>query len=1210
MALFIDMSLPVFSFGEEQFNRIFPFFIQFDHNFKITGVGKSLSKMMSASAGTNLFENFNLIHPKLKNLDFHALKGVGNQIVLLSMKHEVKNILRGQFEYLEEHDQILFVGTPWVVSIDDIKEKNLALSDFAKHDPLIDQLNILKAQELATGDIKKMLQVANDQKNAIKYSEHLWKFALEGNGDGIWQYEINAEGGLFFPPFKKALGYQIEDEFGYEQWKESLFPGDLELINEAFDSYLKGDARQFIIEHRLQHKNGNFKYFVARGIIVDWDERGMPLMVIGTITDIDQQKQLELQIKETANRLSYLIENLHSGVIVESKDRKIILANEQFCKIFGIKVSPQQLIGKDFTAIVESGRIIFSKPEEFTERVFEILEQKNLALHETLELRDGRFLERNYVPIFLDGNYEGHLWNFEDVTEKILAEQRLEKQKQFYENVLNNIPEDIITYSPEHEYLFINPTAVPNKELRKWMIGKRDEDYCSYMNKPISVAEERRAKFKQVLDTKKLFLWEERIVNADGAVEYHLRNLYPVLDEQNEIQQVISFGMNITDRRKIEEQLQINEKRYRDLFNYSQAYICTHDVKGNLLTANPALCEKLGLTQEEITSKNITEFIPKNDLKNFQTEYIDRVIETGSAKGVFRVLGKTDKKSFLLYQNFKVQEESSEPYIISFSQDITERIWVEKELRKAKQITEESSKAKELFLANMSHEIRTPMSGILGIANLLSKTDLGEQQRTYTSLITASANSLLAIVNDVLDIEKIASGKFELEHIPFKLEEKVNTTVQSFQFKAEEKNIHLTFKSNVAEDLVVLGDPSRLGQILNNLISNALKFTGKGEIFVSISYARHEYKAVVIEFEVRDTGIGIRQDRLADVFKPFVQASSDTSRKFGGTGLGLSICKELIDLQGGRITVESEINAGTCFTFYLPYDKGDAAMLVKDNEELDYKSLASLNILVAEDYELNQFLIKHVLDDWGCRATIVNNGLEAVEEVTAHNFDLILMDIHMPEMDGITATKKIRAMMDPVKSKIPIIALTANALRGDHLNYMQAGMNECVTKPYTEEKLFRMIVQIIKPKESKAMSESVGEAQPVPVPNKAVESYVEQSDRLYDLAFINEFAKGDSSFVKKMVTIFVDTMNTELAHLETAGAELQYEKISKIAHKMKSAIDGLGINTLKQTIRELETTDYKSGNGGNPNDVIQHIKTVLGEAFVQLKDIVYVETVK
>ena len=471
----------------------------------------------------------------------------------------------------------------------------------------------------------------------------------------------------------------------------------------------------------------------------------------------------------------------------------------------------------------------------------------------------------------------------------------------------------------------------------------------------------------------------------------------------------------------------------------------------------------------------ITDFIPRNDLSIFKSEYMDAVREKGSAKGIFRVNGKTDKKSFLLYQNFKVEEDGTEPYIIGFSQDITERIKIEKELRKNKKDTEEAARAKEFFLANMSHEIRTPLSGLLGIANLLSKTPLNEQQTKYTNLINSSANSLLSIVNDIIDIEKIASGKFDLEHVPFKLEEKVMATVQSFQFKAEEKNVTLSFKSNVADDLVVIGDPSRLGQILNNLLSNALKFTNAGGIYLSVYYYLNDAKSTTLEFEVTDTGIGIKSEKLSDIFNPFVQATADTSRKFGGTGLGLSICKELIEMHGGSISVKSALNVGTTFTFLIPYAKGNVGMLKKENSIIpDYKSLQDFRVLVAEDWELNQFLVQYIFESWGCRVTMVNNGKEALDMAKSKEFDLVLMDIHMPEMDGITATKKIRKLGDNDKASVPIIALTANALKTDHLHYLEAGMNDCVTKPYTEEKLFRVI--------SKALGHSNIQEQAVETP--------------------------------------------------------------------------------------------------------------------------------
>ena len=641
-------------------------------------------------------------------------------------------------------------------------------------------------------------------------------------------------------------------------------------------------------------------------------------------------------------------------------------------------------------------------------------------------------------------------------------------------------------------------------------------------------------------------------------------------------------------------QLKVSENKYRGLFNYSQTYIYTHDLGGKILTVNPAICEKLGYTSEELTGRMLTDFIPKSDIANFNKEYLNKVQDQGSAKGVFRVLGKTDKKSFLLYQNFKVEEENEDPYVIGISQDITERILIEKELRKAKQVTDHAAKAKEIFLANMSHEIRTPMSGIIGIVKLLSKTQLNEQQQRFTELISESANSLLAIVNDVLDIEKIASGKFSLEHIPFKLEEKVYTTVQSFQFKAEEKNIQLSFKSNIAGDLVVLGDPSRLGQILNNLLSNALKFTPKGEIYVSLFYVKNESKSTVIEFEIADTGIGIKPDKLSAIFKPYVQASNDVARKFGGTGLGLSISKNLIEMQGGHITVESRVNKGTTFTFHIPYEKGNGKMLARENDiELDYKILEKTKVLVAEDWELNQFLIQNILEAWGCEITLVNNGKEAIDELKKKNFDIVLMDIHMPEMDGLTATKKIRAMSNATKASVPIIALTANTLKGDYDQYLEAGMNDCVTKPYTEEKLFITMCKILRP------DNNLKEIKTETIKNVGGD-FIEQGNVLYDLAFINEFAKGDISFIKSMVLMFMEAMTKEVDELIEVEREKKYDKIFKIAHKLKSAIDGLGIHSLKEVVRELEATPYKEGGSYDPKVLIDRIKSTLDEAFIQL----------
>jgi PAS domain S-box-containing protein len=1093
----------VFSFGTEQFNRIFPFYIQIDSDLKITSFGTSIAKLHSIREGQSFTASFTLRLPHLEAVSFDSLKELKGHVVLLGLKNAGEHTLRGQIEYLEDQNQLLFIGRPGFRNMEEISNEQLTLNDFAKHDPLIDQLQVNKEQETASGDIKMLLHKVNEQQTAIKNSERL----------------------------------------------------------------------------------------------------------------IEEQKQLEFRLEETANRLFFLIKNLDSGVVVEGKDQKIILVNDKFCKFLGIKESAEELVGMNYTLATKQNKNLYKSPDAALSRIYKIMEQKQLVTNELVELADGRYFKRDYVPIFLDNKYEGHLWQYLDVTEQINAEKKLEEQKIFYENVLNNIPADLVCFNPSHEYLFINPMAMKDKELRKWMIGKRDEDFCLYRNKPLSIAEDRRALFNKVMDSKRLNSWEEKLTLPDGSVEYHLRNMYPVLNEQNEVIQVIGFGLNITDRKKIEEQVKLNEKRYRDLFNYSQAFICTHDLNGRLLTVNPAICELLGHTQEELTGRLLTDFLPKEDIKNFYTDYLGKVINEGTVKGVFRIIGKKNNKSYLLYKNFTVHEENSEPYIIGFSQDITDRIKAEKELLLTKKVTEDAHKAKETFLANMSHEIRTPMTGILGIANLLSKTGLDEQQRKFTKLIFESANNLLNIVNDVLDIEKITAGKLDLELIPFKLEDKVFTTLQSFQFKAEDKNINLQLNSTLADDLVVMGDPYRLGQILNNLLSNALKFTRDGEISINLDYRKNEHKKVTVEFQVQDTGIGIKSDKLSQIFNPFVQAATDTTRKYGGTGLGLTICRNLVEMQGGRITVSSKINEGTTFSFYIPYEKADASMLaVEEKAELNYKDIESIRILVAEDVELNQFLVRHILEAWGCEVTVVANGKEAVDRVKKHHFDLILMDIQMPEMDGITATKliraldiadksivdkstitkKIRTINTKDKSSIPIIALTANALKGDGQKYLSIGMNGYITKPYTEEKLFTVINQIVKTNDKLRLK--------ILPANKSQQDVVTTSNKkLYDLSMINTIGKDDPVFAKKIVSIFLETMPNSLAALLNAAKDKDYDQMSKLAHKMKSNIDSMGIHSLKDTIRDLEAGKTA---GDKTDTLIEHIKTTLQKVFTQLNELV------
>jgi len=697
------------------------------------------------------------------------------------------------------------------------------------------------------------------------------------------------------------------------------------------------------------------------------------------------------------------------------------------------------------------------------------------------------------------------------------------------------------------------------------------------------------------MQTKQQVEWEEEMTNRSGEKEILLRKLFPVPDEQGAIKMIIGYGINITERKKIEEQVIRSEKRYRDLFNYSQALICTHELNGRILTTNPAILNTLQYTEAEMIGKSIKDFIPLEQQGQFEKNYLDVINKNGRSQGVFSVVSKAGKKIYLLYQNYKVEEPGVEPYIIGFSQDVTQRILAEQELMHAKKTTEDSAAAKKTFLANMSHEIRTPMNGILGVAALMAKTNLNKEQQNYLGMMQDAANNLLAVINDILDLEKIEAGKMQLEEIPFNITEKISAVMNSFNIKTEEKGIRLIDKNQLPQQLYIKGDPYRLVQLLNNFLSNAVKFTEQGSITLDthIKFDKEDWMAV--EFMITDTGIGIPDDKIKSVFTPFEQASSTTTRKYGGTGLGLSICKNLIEMQGGELWVESKIDVGTAFRFILPYKKAEAPVAESiQPKAINYNGLGRRRVLVAEDVELNQFLAKHIMKAWGFDVTIAENGRKAVQAHEENDYDLILMDIQMPEMDGISATRYIRQLKDSKKAGIPIIALTANALKGDSDTYLRAGMNDYLSKPFTEESLFNVIKRNLEGKTQPDEPAATPPVSPTAVPENS-------GSPLYDLSMVRSVSGGDETFIKKMVQIFIETVPQGVRDLQEAFEKQEWQRLGKVAHKLKSTVDSMGIIALKDDIRVIENNSKHETETASLGPFVKKVTAIINECIEQLK---------
>jgi signal transduction histidine kinase/DNA-binding response OmpR family regulator len=442
-------------------------------------------------------------------------------------------------------------------------------------------------------------------------------------------------------------------------------------------------------------------------------------------------------------------------------------------------------------------------------------------------------------------------------------------------------------------------------------------------------------------------------------------------------------------------------------------------------------------------------------------ESLHKVIAGGSSSWQFdhRFIRKDGGYAHMNTRGYITVNEAKRPIrIIGSMQDITERKNAELEIIKAKLEADEARKSQEQFLANMSHEIRTPMNGIIGMAQLIAGTNLTNEQKEYVETIKESSANLLVIINDILDFTKIVAGKVLLEKVDYVFKDIINNCIKLNRFKAEEKGILLT--SEIDENIhpVLCGDPVRLNQILINLIGNAVKFTEKGEVRVGVKLLEEDDTTVKIEFAVQDTGIGIAEDNLKSIFDSFTQESSSTTRRYGGTGLGLTITKQLIELQGGSINVFSKPGEGSTFSFFIVFKKGNEAIAserIVDNRQSH--AFTDVQILLVEDNLINQKVASYTLTKQGAQVEIANHGKEAIIMLEKKKYDIILMDIQMPEMDGFETTHYIRNSIKESISNTPIIAMTASALVSEKAKCLASGMNDYISKPFQAKELYEKI---------------------------------------------------------------------------------------------------------------------------------------------------------
>ena len=513
-----------------------------------------------------------------------------------------------------------------------------------------------------------------------------------------------------------------------------------------------------------------------------------------------------------------------------------------------------------------------------------------------------------------------------------------------------------------------------------------------------------------------------------------------------------------------------------------------------------------------------------------------------------------------------------------------------KELDVSEKKASVAAQTKENFLANMSHEIRTPLSGILGFTNLLQKRPLDETSKEFVSSIQRSGENLMAIINDILDLSKIEAGMMRITPGTFSINGLINSVETLFLERAKEKGLTISSKVDASIPDTLIGDATRLTQILVNLIGNAIKFTHQGKIDIEVFKQSQTEKNITLGFKISDTGIGIDKEKLNEVFERFNQGEDSITRNFGGTGLGLSIVKNLIVLQNGNIEVKSEQGKGTSFIFNIPYEISEEQLNTISTVSSDYykdKTNVPLRVLVVDDNAINQSLMKHLLLQWNIDFDIVSNGLEAVEQLINQTYDLVLMDIQMPKMDGYAATQQIREVL---KLDIPIIAMTAHALAGEREKCLSRGMNEYISKPIKEEELFKLISTF-----------GLQENQP-----KELNSDKAKADFQYiDLTYMQSISGGDTSFEKTVTQQFLDNIPAHLTELESGYENQDFTTVKLRAHDLKSSVAIMGLLPfLEEKLNVLETTTEQNPTSAKSLDEIKTIiKQSLSEAEIFLKSL-------
>jgi len=758
-----------------------------------------------------------------------------------------------------------------------------------------------------------------------------------------------------------------------------------------------------------------------------------------------------------------------------------------------------------------------------------------------------------------------------EITERERAQEALAEYANRYRSLVESLPLNVFQKDLTGKILFANQRYCDAlKTTLEKLVGRTDHDLF-----PKELADKYCADDQRVVEQR--ITLEDIEEHRDPAGELLFVQVLkaPICDADKKVIGTQGMFWDVTDRITAERAQHAADAKFRRLVESNIIGIMMANLDGRILKANDAFLNLIGYTQEDLEKNRIRwdEITPPEFVASDQAA-IAHLLETGTAQPWEKDYIRKDGRRVNVLLGVSMLDDRGEE-CICFVLDITDRKKAEIQLRAAKEAADAANEAKSQFLANMSHEVRTPMHAIIGMSELVLGGDLAEEHREYLEMMHESALNLLSIINDLLDFSKIEAGKLSLDNRPFALQSALHDTLRPLSVRAKKQNLNLTVEYDEDLPVTINGDETRLRQILTNLIGNGIKFTNEGGVHLHVNVKSRNDDSVMLAFSVADTGCGIPKDAHELIFRAFEQVDSTVTRVHGGTGLGLAISSRFVDLMGGEMGLQSEVGKGSTFHFTAKFglceeDSPDA--IQEETPETASEPLKCLKILLAEDSVVNQKLALGLLGKNGHQIRVAHNGQQAVEAHAEEEFDVVLMDVSMPVMDGLEATRNIRIRERKLGRRTPIMAMTAHAMQGDRERCIAAGMDDYIAKPIRPQQLFAKLAEL--------SGSDVG------LESSQVKREIQS--KLIDWGHALGGVNGDQELLKDVSLAYLEEYPDQLKQVHEAIANEDGKLLQRAAHTLKGSMRFYGAHQAYEEAFALE----KSGKAEEFSGLEEHIEAL------------------